>query len=753
METSDFLASIRRALEPYDPLDLVAGSGALQLVPENANHLQRLEIAAAATAGMRPSAGHPPMSNQRWRVAVNGPPIADAQLLTLEDPVKHPFTEALTFHGGSYVVFPGLEADAPFILRQVLYAIFRLPPRVADPVFNREAHRTALGVLMVSDAVAQRAGLRRNTAPGPSANGTVTVPFPAPFERLKAAVDFSADELEALLGNVGLGLDALDPFVCEQGAPDLAYQVTAPIPMLLTPIIRTNNHYVVASPGALLIALRHYLIRLAIERGLRADLADRYREAIRRNVARSVETHLGCPSVTVPRFDFGDLPVDNCYFALDRDKVLNVIVVTDRLDGYDPASPFGVWDASSIVDAVQGRLREIEEHVFAIAPPGNANEILHLIVVQGVGQVHTYSIDGPQEPVCAHRLGLSACDLEIIGLRMVGHQLALWQFAEAADAARDAMAIVAMGILDEFAHYLSHDESYYLGDDPKPTVLVISPGGAGALHREVLDRLDTHAVVGPEHGALVEVVRWNSDERIPSYAPLFPREYMALCSEALKITVWVVGPKELPDVRYEGLYSNFGRMLAYWIWQFAPSLDNLLQPDTHDYDPLVVHLEIVPSAAWFLADQDGSIVEQQPMTCQFDGAGLHLSIAASALRLLEGPDNTGEREVLRIFLRTLMDLPGLCTRYMSDEEIGTILDLHAPLGLKKMTIFTRSSANLLLDNRELGLLRTVQPAETHRVLDETGRFLLRSRASCRIDPTQPAGRSTECGRRTPHRRA
>jgi hypothetical protein len=331
MDAQGFLAPIRTALEPYDPLDLSAGLGALQLVPENADRLLRLEVAAAAAAGLPPEAGCPPMPNQRWRAAVNAPPVADAALAMLEDPVRHPFTENLTFHGGSHVVFPGLEAEAPFILRQLTYAIFRLPPSIEVLDFNRESYRTTRAGLLVSDAVARRAELRRNTAPATSPHGTVTVPFPVPFGRLKAAVSFSAEELEALLGEAGLELDALDPLICEQGAPSVVYQVTVPLPMLLTPIVRSGDRYVVASPGALLIALRHHLIRLAIERELRDELADRLRESIARNVERSIDTCLDCVPVAVPPFDFGDLPVENRYFAFDADKVLDVIVVTDGL--------------------------------------------------------------------------------------------------------------------------------------------------------------------------------------------------------------------------------------------------------------------------------------------------------------------------------------------------------------------------------------------------------------------------------------
>jgi hypothetical protein len=732
MEELDLLESILPALETYDAHDLVAGFGALQLVPANADQLLQLEVAAAAAASLPVVYGHTAVSNQRWRAIANVALDTFPALATLSDPLAHPFTEALTFDGGSYVVFPGLDADAPYILRRLVSAIFLMQPRVPDADFNRSAYQAVRGGLIVSNEVARRVGLRRNLGPDSSPSERVTVPFPEPFERLKSAVCFSSEELEALLRSAGLGLNAIDPLVCDAGAPSIVYQTMAPLPMLLTPIVCFDDRLVVASPGALLIALRHRLIQFALEHGQLDELADRYHHAVVSNVETSIETYLDCSALPIVPFDFENPAIENSFFDFDFDKILNVVVITDRVDGYDPATPFGIWDAASLVDLAQQRLQDIEAHVFAVAPPGRANAILHLIVVQGAGRTHFYGIDEPQEPVYAPRLGLSASGLEIVAMRMAGEPLALWQFVKASDAANTTVGVMSTDTLDEFAYYLSHDESFYLGDDSPPTMLMVPPGGAGSLLREVLDRFDPHAVVGPVDDALVDVVRRKRDERIPGYAPRRPLGYLALYSEALHVNVWIVGPENLQDPRYVGLYNNFGRMLLYWIWQFAPSLNPLLQVDVGASDPIVVHLEVIPDEAWFDADQEASPTGT-PIECHVDGPSLRLRISAAGLPDLVGPDNTGEREVLRIFLRAFLDLAGRWTLPVSEDEIGAMLDLHAPVGLKKMVLFTPSSSNLPLDNRGLGHARTVQASETHRVLDEIGRFLIQERG-LRVGP-------------------
>jgi hypothetical protein len=722
MEASDFFAPIRSALEPYDRLDLAAGFGALQLVPENVQHLLRLEVAASVAAGLPSIADLPPMSNQRWRAAANGPFMTNFALSMLEDPVSHPFTEAITFHGGSYVIFPGLEAEAPFILRQLLHAIFRLPPPIDDSQFNRGAIRAVHAGLLVSDAVARRAGLRRNTAPAPSLAGMISIPFPGPFEHLKAAVSFPVDELAALLSEAGLGLDSLDPLVCNQGTPVLAYQVMVPVPLLLTPIVRSDDRYVVASPGALLVALRHHLIRLAIERGLRQELADRFREVVLRNVTRSVETYLDCPAVPVPPFDFEDLPVEIRYFAFDSDKVLDVVVITDRLEEYDPASPFGMWDANTVVEQVQDRFQEVEEHVFAVAPPGKANEILHLIVVQGVERFHSYGIGEPQEPVCAHRVGLSASDLEIFGLRIGQQPLALWQFAEARAAARKSANIMGFDTLDEVAFYLNNERSYFHSDNAKPDLLHI-PLGGGALRQEVAEHFDFHAVLGPDGNTVLEVGRIDAGLPVPSYVPVAPAPRVQLVSEALPILAWVIGPEAIPDERYRGWYRELTRMVGYWLWQVAPSLTELAETLKQRLDLVVIHVEVEPSEAWFVGDDVEVARDGTGVTCWSEGDELHLHLAASSLGQFERPDNLGEREVLRALLRALADLAGV----ELGGDVDALVDRHAPVGRKKMILRLRAANNRQLDDRDVEKDRPIQKADMNVVLDDTGRYLAQDR--------------------------
>src|SRR4051812_14636868 len=114
-------------LRAYDPADLAAGIGALQLVPENADRLLRLEAVAELVTGVVLGAAtsdqQAKMGPKQWRELLDGPSISNSALPRLEDPWGRLFVEQVTFPGGSYRVLPGIVEDAVFIVRHLIKAI------------------------------------------------------------------------------------------------------------------------------------------------------------------------------------------------------------------------------------------------------------------------------------------------------------------------------------------------------------------------------------------------------------------------------------------------------------------------------------------------------------------------------------------------------------------------------------------------------------------------------------------------------
>ncbi len=164
--TSSELSELQNAISVFDPLDLAAKLAALQLVPENADRLVRIYGATAVAASVPPpSGGGPGVSASRLRRVLNGPPLSESVFASGEDPFNNTFAEIIIFHGGSHVVFPGVDDDACFVFRHLAKAVFGSNERFSNPEFKEKARALCSFVLALSDELATRARLDRRVQP------------------------------------------------------------------------------------------------------------------------------------------------------------------------------------------------------------------------------------------------------------------------------------------------------------------------------------------------------------------------------------------------------------------------------------------------------------------------------------------------------------------------------------------------------------------------------------------------------------
>ena len=184
--------TLRDELAIYGSWDLVAGCGALQLLPENADHLTRLEVAASLVASCSNEDG-PAMSMSNWRSLFAIAPLSG--LAELEDPFDGLFTSQVAFTGGTYTVFAGLGAEATRVQACLARALLDSSPGLTDTTFREWCQRLMVATLRVSDLVATRAGVVRAQKAYESTDGQVTVPGEAVFHQLKSAVTLEEDAL------------------------------------------------------------------------------------------------------------------------------------------------------------------------------------------------------------------------------------------------------------------------------------------------------------------------------------------------------------------------------------------------------------------------------------------------------------------------------------------------------------------------------------------------------------------------------
>jgi hypothetical protein len=682
MEEPVSLKGVFSALDPFDSLDLSSKLASLQLVPENSDYLLRLEAAAAYAATKEMINNGPHISRNRLLGTLSSDAVAACAIGLNEDPCENLLTESLTCLGGSYVVFPGIVDGGTYILRNLSKALFLVHQQVPDRDFIRTAGRTIRAILGLSDMVATKAGIARNAEIRHSYTG-VRIPVGTELTKLAAAVKFSQDELDALLNSRDLEAADIQAFLTVAGTLGAENYSVGNNPLHSRPLIQAGDNVVMAEPGILTATIRHAVLTMAKQRGVLQDLAARYSGAVWDTVRENFR-YLGLEEleVSLPLLA-DDLPLTEGIFHLDRDKALYVQLVVDPLTDYDINEIFGTWDAKDLGTGLDARLHIVEQSLLTrtVAP----NELLALSVLGGVGRRVAIGIGSKSDPPLSLHLAMPAQDLETITLLERGNRLALLQFARAYHAIRRRTEINASSVLDEYELYRHNRHGYYFSDDALPTAMAIVPGTAGDARRDVIRQRDPHGVASYAEGYVLEVTYLYGPD-IPIYVPfLTEQERPAFLVECLPIPIWVVGPTS-QDIPQALRAANFeiAETIAYWLWQCSPFLKDLLLSHQGEPKPLKIEIRLNPDDDWSRAPSSPPTPLQESIyitTSEASQAVVKLQLASAIMAHLTGPDNSGERELLRLLLTSAATLIAP-SRDLTDS-ISQAVDTHAPVGRKK----------------------------------------------------------------------
>jgi len=726
------LCKLAESLTTFDSADLLTTLAALQLMPENADRAFRFEVLSHVAASVKSKgfSSKKKINLKQLEKICRCDSAGLESLVSGEDPFDNSFTEAFTFIGGSYIVFPGIVEEPTFILRHLARVLFLDADPFPDVHFREMARAVLIGVLALSNEIARRAGLGRGVDPVSAPGEDVVLPSPERLDQLRQAVSFTASELAALLARHNVALFEIENLILQQGHISIAdYQVDNG-ELLVRPIVKAADKFIVAIPGMLLSAARNEIIRLALERGVSAELATRYHATVWETVIDSLG-YVEHQRVVVSLPESPDIPYfQDAFFSFDSDKLAYVTFVTDALTDYNPQDPFGRWDLEDVGNKLEARLQKICE--FAFTQLSGVNEVLFLLVCQGVGRLQMLGFRELPEIEPLLFLGVTAADLETITLLEGGKSLAIWKYVWASWRLEQQAKVISLGELNKFSFYRTKDYTFYSSDEVRPNMIIIEPGGTGELRREVLRQRDWHAAPSYTPDYVTEVTSLFGTRDIPVYIPRSflsrVRQRVAVLVERLPLPIWIVSSKQEDNIQreYRHLYAQFTETIGYWLWQFSPSLNSVIQAINLNHHILLIQLFIQPDEAWHHIQERQATLEKEPITSEANlvNATLDVSISWAISSLLESANNEGERYLMQHILAGIRNLlPTEEQSSLSDEVIHTILDFHAPLGIKKKLFYLEGNVNPELEEDGLPNYRKVQEADEDELLDELGDYL------------------------------
>ncbi len=690
--------------------DLLRAAGALQIIPGNATKWARFERLLETAAGAPIGEEQRRVTGQELRRMLTQEPIASASTVSGEDPFEESFVGSITFFGGGHRVVAGGASGSHAGCQLVLDSVRSLPEDQEG--FRSSVFHDARVLLKLSEAVCERAGLRRYEAPELSPRSRLIVPNEAELRDLMDMVTFSDAEILQHLGPdvdidqlVAPGSRALFDHEQESPTDDRSY---------LYPLERlSDGRLVVGLPSGLAASVTHRTLARAVENNLTEPLTSVLQETAQQTVASQLLRMRWIPiqppnGAIAPTDAFSER-----YYSFDSDKVAHVVCLTDSLDGYRPGYPFEMMGDRQLAKRLEERILEVRT---AIDKTQRFANCLHLVISaplgrsQFVGFTRASHRDG--SPILTVRLD----ELEIFASTLAPDPVALWKFALASDRLRTRSRTMSFSALDDFSIYLDHGSGFYLGDDQPPTFMSVAPGSGASLVLSRRMENDRHAVRAPS-GGLLEVMRWPADNASPVYRPLDPPDSYVHIVE-LEIDCWVQ-PAPADDSQQE-LSEDLAEATAFWIWRtrslITHALSELRQSGTHQ---LTIR---VRCEAQSLPDDSSNGFEPSDrwLSIAVDPSArtVHVTLLDGALGQLRGADNAAEMEYAASVAEALCDLAGVSSEDCRSRLRGLGLDPAT----KMLNVFGDGD-NVAAQLGYTARPRLVQDPDTEFVLDEVGEDL------------------------------
>jgi hypothetical protein len=674
------LQALAEKLLPYDPADLLAAIAGLQLLPKNADRAVRLEAFAHVAASLDYEPDKPHISLHKLKQIANSEPLGKGFIAAQEDPCDNALTEAFTYHGGTFIVFPGIVDESTFILRHLARAIHSHIDAYPEGFVNM-VDMLLTAVLLLSNELAHRAGLDRGVMPiFLGREGDVIVPDSRRLTQLKEVISFSKEELTSLLTQRHIPVQALERLIIPIGTVSLAdYQLDCG-DLQTRPIVQVDEHYIVAIPSMLLVAVRHEVLRLAFVHKVQDMVAQHYHESVWQTVVQSLGF---MHNVVLPLSISVPLTIPCCrgsLFNLDTDKLIYAILVTDSLEEYDLAHAYGAWPIEHVQAELEKNLKAAEEAIFNTYSP---KEILFLVLFQQIGRSVYLHYRRSETFLTSLKLNLTAADLETISFLEGGEQLTLWKYTRISSKASEHAHIVSTGELNEFYLYRKYGYSYVIPDKQQQSVIGMLPGGAGELRQEVIHLYDPHAVVSYLPGYVIDVVALHGTSTVPLYAPLTPHDPRPACLvEGLPLPIWIIGQSVEESTQQDTIAFSqiIVQAIAYWLWQCTPALAEPFQPLFSAYPCVLIQCTLQSTEAVHQEEGPGGPLTHQSIALVADITQGIVSLIfdpSSINPLFATADNSGEREVMVHVLKGLRELlPEEKQGVLSDTAIGQILNRY-----------------------------------------------------------------------------
>ena len=671
---------IESFFEKYNSVDLLRCLSALSLDSRNHGKYMRLEtLTSHILANPSDSVIEVPYSELKSYLDKNYSYDHN------DDPPTNLFTDLVTFHGGDYIVFPGILEKGSYDLNMLLMAIFHYPDTSINQDFKKEVNDSVLALLTMSNVLASRIDLERYENYPSLEETEISFPIGARIDLLKNAITFSEEELIKRFDRIGVDVSVLDPFIIDPATDVVDQKYGEESDILKKPLIKTGEWYVVLQPTLLLTAISEKIKESAIKHKCLEEVNNAYYDTIWNDCKFHLRL-LGFEQISLPNTI--SLPDRSLVCSIDSDKL--AIVTFNNQDGIN-----------NVIEELKG----LEAY----------NQYLDLNIYANWG-MDRFMME--YESIAERTLTLGSYELEIIYKLQKSSALDIWNFAELYQENRRGMlGLPAMmfTVLDYFGLYKAKKDSFYMNDDPKSDFIMVLPGDSSDLIFDAIWRGDKHSISRFRDGRLTAVPVEKKDEYTPIY--LNRNEYvggkLSFALEGYNFPIWIEPITSPGDKQTTFLCFQLNDAIGYWLWQMTNHLKEKL---SFIAEPLTIRYDFDKDAFTSIeydVKRDKNLDEKWVVVNSVNE--ISITIPNELIPYLYGSENESDRSLCRAFLKGFNAILNAHGKPLIDVE--ALIEEVAPLGNKKKWFVLNLMENPLLDARGLNKHRYIQDYNTGKILD------------------------------------
>jgi hypothetical protein len=281
-ETIEFL---KNSFSPFNTIDLILKLSALRLLPENGEKVIRLDLFLHVASSLS-NFNDKKITNNKLFSILNSKKVTESFFKQQEDPNTSIFCEELSFYGGGYRVFPGCYSDITYHLKNTFYAISEKGSSFLSEELKRELESNIMFVLSLSEAIAVRADIKRNTDIKYSKD--IFIPNERKLLDLSLSLIYKHNELEALANDIDISIDNLYWLFSKIASSNIESYKIDTGSLISAPIITHNGYYIITDPSSLLNALRNKILDVVYANNLQNQFNVTYISTVWENVRASL---------------------------------------------------------------------------------------------------------------------------------------------------------------------------------------------------------------------------------------------------------------------------------------------------------------------------------------------------------------------------------------------------------------------------------------------------------------------------------